>query len=80
MNNTIATGTAVIITDGPCSDHYGQIADIRTGRWGTSYVVLVDGEFRECSEIRPSDAKGIGARIATDADIRRAKRQRKGVA
>ena len=77
MNATIATGTPIIITDGPCSHRYGQVADIRTDRWGTVYVVLVDGEFHECSEIRGSDAKGIGARIATDADIRRAKRQRK---
>ena len=76
MNATIATGTPIIITDGPCSDRYGQVADIRTDRWGTSYVVLVDGEFHECSQFRGSDAKGIGARIATDADIRRAKRQR----
>ena len=68
-----AIGTKVLANDG-FTTRVGQVADHTTDRWGTHHVVLVDGAFENVDHIGDADMKGIGWKVATDAEIARAKR------
>ena len=79
MKEAINIGKAVVISDSYPREGHGQVADIYIDANGYStYLVTVNGGFREFSEIGQSDNKMAACRIASDDDIRRAKRQRKG--
>lgn len=69
----IAIGTMVIANDG-FSQRLGQIADHTTDRWGTHHVVLIEGQFELVGHIMPETGLGIGWKVATEAEIARAKR------
>lgn len=68
-----AIGTKVVANDG-FTTRIGQIADHTTDRWGTHHVVLIEGEFEFVDYIGNADMLGIGWKVATEAEIARAKR------
>jgi hypothetical protein len=68
-------GTTVVSNDG-FSTRIGQVADITTDRWGTWHVVSVDGDFVTVGHIGEVDMLGIGWKVASEGDVRRANRQR----
>ena len=75
----VAIGTKVVGCDG-FSDRVGQVADHKRDRWGEWHIVAVGGEFVTVGNIAAADAKGIGWRLATDADVRRENRSRERTA
>jgi hypothetical protein len=66
-------GTMVIANDG-FGTRLGQIADHMTDRWGTHHVVLIGGKFENVDHIMDADGKGIGWKVATQAEILRAQK------
>lgn len=72
-------GTIVTADDG-YTLRIGQIADHTRDRWGRHHLVAIDGELRSVDYIGPAAMLGIGWKIATPAEIARAKRHRDAAA
>jgi hypothetical protein len=76
--NMFKIGTKVTVTDGCCEgahgERIGQVADYVTDRWGTDHLVLIGGEFVRVGHISEVGYKGIGWRVASEADVARAAR------
>jgi len=69
----IAIGTKILANDG-YSKRLGEVVNHETNRWGDWHVVAV-GDGREMvGTIDGPDAKGIGWKVATEAEIARAAR------
>ena len=69
----IAIGTMVIANYG-FGTRLGQVADHQTDRWGTHHVVLIAGKFENVDNIMAADGKGIGWKVATEAEVLRAQK------
>lgn len=68
-------GTRVIADDGRTT-RVGQIADHTRDRWGSWHVVAIDGTTETVGHISAAGTPGIGWRVASTDDLRRARRQR----
>ena len=69
-------GTKVIANDGFNGGRIGQVVDHQTTRFGVFHVVLIDGQFDQVMSIGAADMRGIGWKVATDAELSRAARYR----
>lgn len=65
-------GTMVLANDG-FETKIGQVADHKTDQWGTWHVVLIGGQFQTVGYIGDESMRGIGWKIATEAEIKRAR-------
>jgi hypothetical protein len=74
MTTLLEIGTRVVADDGRTA-RVGQIADHTTDRWGSWHIVAIDGQMETVGHIGDAGQLGIGWRVATADDIRRARRE-----
>lgn len=57
-----------------------QVADVFENRWGTHLSCVQNGEFITVSTVGNCDMLGVGWKLATDSELKRAMRNRESTA